>query len=56
MNQIATAANTVVPALLVLESLGFTISVLRDGAVDFVRAPRGEETYVGEDPVAVLGL
>ena len=45
-----------VPGLLVLESLGFTVSVERNAAVDFVRATRGAETYVGEDPVAVLGL
>lgn len=56
MKQIASAGNTVVPALLVLESLGFTVSVERDAALDLVRATRGEETYVGEDPVAVLGL
>lgn len=56
MKQIATAGNTVVPAFLVLESLGFTVSVERNDIGDFIRAARGEETYIGEDPVAVLGL
>ena len=56
MKQIATAGNTVVPALLALEDLGFTVSVERGAAGEFFRAARGAETYVGEDPVAVLGL
>jgi hypothetical protein len=56
MKQIATAGNTAVPALLVLESLGFTVYVERGAIGDLFRAARGEETYVGEDPVAVLGL
>jgi hypothetical protein len=56
MKQIATAGNTVVPALLVLESLGFSISVESMDDCQFFRATRGEEDYLAEDPVAVLGL
>jgi hypothetical protein len=46
------AGNTVVPALLAVESLGFTVEV-RDGRV---RAKRGDEEYAADDPVALLGL
>lgn len=53
MKRIATAGNTVVPALLVLEQLGFAMTV--NGASE-LRATRGDEEYVADDPVAVLGL
>jgi hypothetical protein len=56
MRQIATAGNTVVPALLALESLGFVVTVTRDGPGETFRATRGEESYRADDPVAVLGL
>jgi hypothetical protein len=56
MKTISTAGNTVVPGLLALESLGFTVSIERAGGRDLFRATRGEETYVADDPVAVLGL
>ena len=46
------AGNTVVPALLAVESLGFTMDVRSDG----VSAMRGDEEYAAEDPVALLGL
>jgi hypothetical protein len=52
MNTIATAGNVVVPALLVLEKLGFVVE--RRGSL--CRASRQDEVYVAEDPVAVLGL
>ena len=51
-NQIAAAANTVVPALLALESLGYT--VVEDGSV--VVATAGSERFAADDPVTVLGL
>jgi hypothetical protein len=51
-NQIAAAANTVVPALLALESLGYT--VVADGSL--IVATVGYERYAAEDPVTVLGL
>jgi hypothetical protein len=56
MKQIASAGNTVVPALLALERLGFTVSVERDGPFEIFRATRGEESYLADDPVCVLGL
>ena len=56
MKTIATAANTVVPSILALESLGFSIAVDRTASGDLFRATRGEETFVAEDPVALLGL
>jgi hypothetical protein len=56
MKTIATAGNTVVPALLALENLGFRVSVERGGVADLFRATRGDDTYLAEDPVAVLGL
>jgi hypothetical protein len=52
MTHIATAGNVVVPALLALEGLGFAVE--RRGAL--CRATRGDESYVAEDPIGVLGL
>lgn len=51
-NQIAAAANTVVPALLALESLGYTVTV--DGSL--VVATASNERFAADDPVTVLGL
>jgi hypothetical protein len=53
MKRIATAGNVIVPALLTLERLGFTVST---AGASLLHAKRGDEEYVGEDPVAVLGL
>ncbi|WP_406831720.1 hypothetical protein ABEG17_02575 [Pedococcus sp. KACC 23699] len=50
--RIVQAGNTVVPALLALESLGFSFEVSGDSVV----AHRGPEEYVAADPVALLGL
>ena len=50
------ASNTVVPALLVLEDLGFAISVDRVPGQELFRATRGDEVYVAENPVTLLGL
>jgi hypothetical protein len=54
--RIAAAGNTVVPALLVLENLGFDVAVRSSSLGQTVVAVRGEEQYQGDDPVAVLGL
>jgi hypothetical protein len=51
-NRIAQGGNTVVPAVLALESLGFHVSKV-DGVV---RASKGEDEYLAADHVAVLGL
>lgn len=51
-HQIAAAANTVVPALLALGSLGYTIVV--DGSL--VVATASNERFAADDPVTVLGL
>lgn len=56
MKKIATAGNTVVPALLALEKLGFVVAIEQSGDAELFRATRGDETYLAEDPVAVLGL
>jgi hypothetical protein len=56
VKSISPAGSTVVPAILALEGLGFVISVEHVGGQDLVRAVRGDETYVADDPVAVLGL
>lgn len=50
--RIVHAANTLVPALLALESLGFAIEAVGSN----VYARRGQEEYQAEDPVALLGL
>jgi hypothetical protein len=49
---IAQAGNTVVPAVLAVESLGY--EVVAQG--DRVLARQGDESYDAEDPVALLGL
>ena len=56
MRNISAAGNTVVPAILVLEKLGFTVFVERTQAGEQFHAARGDETYTAEDPVMVLGL
>jgi len=56
MRTITSAGNTVVPALLALEGMGFTVSVDRFAGRDLFSANRGDETFSGEDPVTVLGF
>ena len=53
--RIATAGNTVVPALLTLERLGFTVTLTAAPEALCV-AKRGDDEYMADDPVAVLGL
>ena len=48
----ARTGNTVVPALLAVESLGFAVEVIGDTTY----ARHGQEEYGAEDPVALLGL
>ena len=50
--RLAQAGNTVVPAILAIESLGFEVAAVGDGLI----AHRGDEEYVADDPVALLGL
>ena len=54
--RIAAAGNTVVPALLVLSELGFDVTVRTTPERQWVVAIRGEEEFVADDPVTVLGL
>ena len=56
MKTTTTAGNTVVPALLALEGLGFAVSVERVAGREIYSAIRADETFAGEDPVTVLGL
>jgi hypothetical protein len=49
---IVQAGNTVVPALLAVESLGFVVEVSGEN----VYARRGQEEYRAEDPVSLLGI
>jgi hypothetical protein len=56
MKTISTAGNTVVPALLALEALGFNVSIDTVDDQELFVATRGDETYSADDPVAVLGL
>ena len=46
------AGNTVVPAILALESIGFTVTQ----EADLIVARAGNTRFAAEDPVAVLGL
>ena len=56
MNHIFAAGNTVVPAVLALEALGFKVEVTQVAEIPMCRATRGAESYAAEDPVTVLGL
>jgi hypothetical protein len=56
MPHIATEGNTVVPAVLALESLGFTLSRELQSQDPWMRAVRGEDSFVAADPVSLLGL
>jgi hypothetical protein len=49
---IVQAGNTVVPALLALEELGFEVSIEEGSTV----ATSEDGRFVADDPVAVLGL
>ncbi len=49
---IGQAGNTVVPAILALESLGYAVEVNAGG----VTASDGVRGFSADDPVAVLGL
>ena len=49
---ITQAGNTVVPAILALETLGFAVEVNRG----MVTARDGEREFTADDPVTVLGL
>ena len=51
-HRIAQAGNTIVPAILTLESLGYSVAV--EG--DLMVASSNDTTFVAEDPVALLGL
>ena len=51
-SEIAHAGNTVVPALLALEALGYEISIQGD----LVTAAAPDGRFVAADPVSVLGL
>jgi hypothetical protein len=50
--RIVQAGNTVVPAILAVESLGFDVEV----SDDKIYARRGQEEFGAEDSVALLGL
>jgi hypothetical protein len=55
LKHIAAAGNTVAPALLALETLGFRVE-LSDDEPTTCTATRADERYVASDPVTVLGL
>jgi hypothetical protein len=56
MRNLTAAGNTAVPALLVLEKMGFQISVKDMESGQLVIATRKDEQYSADDPVTVLGL
>jgi hypothetical protein len=56
VSRIAAAGNTVVPALLTLEALGFRVELAHDGERATCRATRGDDVYMADDPVSALGL
>jgi chitodextrinase len=54
--KIIAAGNTMVPAILALEQLGFGLSIRKTAAGQTFVATRAEETYSADDPVTLLGL
>lgn len=54
--KITAAGNTLIPAILALEQLGFDVSLREAGTSKMFVATRGNESYSAEDPVTVLGL
>jgi hypothetical protein len=52
--RIAAAGNTVAPAVLALEGMGFAVRFERNS--DSCEATRGDEQYLAADPVELLGL
>jgi hypothetical protein len=56
IHRIVACGNTVVPALLSLEQLGFNVIVQDHSRGQTVIARRGDEEYSADDPVTVLGL
>jgi hypothetical protein len=50
--RIVHAGNTLVPAILALETLGYAVS----WGADLVSATSAKGTFVAADPVSVLGL
>ena len=54
--RLAAAANALVPAILLLEGRGYTVSVDRDGGTERWVARRGDTEVQADDPLAALGL
>lgn len=48
--------DTVIPALLALEQLGFEVTISNRSVRQTTTAIRGQEEYFADDPVTVLGL
>jgi hypothetical protein len=55
MKHVVAAGNTVVPAVLALEALGFRVE-MTGAEHGTCRATRGDEVYAADDPVTTLGL
>ncbi len=53
---LAAAGNTVIPAIQVLKKLGYTVSTTWEGGNQLFVAGRDNNTFIGGDPVMVLGL
>jgi hypothetical protein len=56
MKTITPAGDTVVPAILALEALGYRVRIERTADGDRCQAIRDDEVYVATDPIEVLGL
>ena len=54
--KISDAANTAIPAYLVLREMGFDVRVNRSADGESWHATRGEHEYSAEDTVTLLGL
>ena len=54
--KIVNAGNVLVPSILALETLGFSVSVEESANEQTFLAVRDSETYVADDPAALLGL
>jgi len=54
--KIVNAGNVVIPSILALENLGFSLSVKESANKKTFLAVRDLETYVADDPLSLLGL
>jgi hypothetical protein len=54
--RLATAANVLVPCILLLEERGYVVTLSRTGNAEHWTAKRGATELVGNDPIELLAI